>query len=176
MKKYITLSLVLLFFCQCTDQEKTKVADNSMEIKTMLENYYQDNLKMSPMEATMAGDNRFNDQFPNLISRDYLDRKKNFYQGIKEKIAGLDRAQLSDNDQLSIDVLEWECDIALGESNFQKELLPVDQMWTTNLRVGQLASGASAQPFKTVKDYEDWLSRVNGYVDPQFADLAKGPV
>ena len=32
-----------------------------------------------------------------------------------------------------------------------------------NLMIGQLASGASAQPFETVQDYHNWLSRLEDY-------------
>jgi uncharacterized protein (DUF885 family) len=31
--------------------------------------------------------------------------------------------------------------------------------------IGQLASGASAQPFKTVEDYDNWLNRTTDFVD-----------
>ena len=41
--------------------------------------------------------------------------------------------------------------------------MPINQMWTVNLTMGTLGSGSSAQPFKTVKDYENWLSRLNKY-------------
>jgi uncharacterized protein (DUF885 family) len=47
---------------------------------------------------------------------------------------------------------------------FPTELLPIDQMWSLQLTIGQLATGTGAQPFKTVEDYENWLSRVDDYV------------
>jgi len=31
--------------------------------------------------------------------------------------------------------------------------------------MGQLASGEGAQPFKTVQDYENWLVRIQGYLE-----------
>ncbi|MGY0038507.1 DUF885 domain-containing protein [Pedobacter sp. NJ-S-72] len=40
------------------------------------------------------------------------------------------------------------------------------------LTIGQLGSGTGAQPFKTVKDYEDWLKRVNAFA--VWADTAIG--
>jgi uncharacterized protein (DUF885 family) len=37
-------------------------------------------------------------------------------------------------------------------------------MWTLQLNIGQYAAGLSAQPFKTVKDYNDWLLRLDDYI------------
>ena len=37
-------------------------------------------------------------------------------------------------------------------------------MWTLQLNIGQYAAGLSAQPFKTTKDYNDWLSRLDDYL------------
>jgi uncharacterized protein (DUF885 family) len=42
--------------------------------------------------------------------------------------------------------------------------MPIDQMWSPHLMFGQLASGASAQPFKTVEDYRNWQKRVDQYL------------
>ncbi|MEC7567540.1 MAG: DUF885 domain-containing protein, partial [Bacteroidota bacterium] len=47
---------------------------------------------------------------------------------------------------------------------FPTHLLPLNQMWTLQLTIGQLAGGSSAQPFKTVEDYDNWLARVNDYL------------
>ena len=37
-------------------------------------------------------------------------------------------------------------------------------MWTLQLTIGQYAAGLSAQPFKTVKDYNNWLKRIDDYL------------
>ena len=42
--------------------------------------------------------------------------------------------------------------------------MPLNQMWTLQLTIGQLAGGGSAQPFKTVEDYDNWLARVDDYL------------
>ena len=73
-------------------------------------------------------------------------------------------ADLSDSQKMSKAVLQWDCDINLERLTFRQDLFPIDQMWSVNLVIGQLASGASAQPFKTVEDYKNWLKRLDGYV------------
>ena len=34
---------------------------------------------MFPLEATMQGDNRYNDQLPNTISQDFISKEIGFY-------------------------------------------------------------------------------------------------
>ena len=38
-------------------------------------------------------------------------------------------------------------------------MLPVNQMGSIATFAAQLGSGTGAQPFKTVKDYDNWLAR-----------------
>ncbi len=42
--------------------------------------------------------------------------------------------------------------------------MPVNQFESTHLKMMQLASGTSAQPFKTEKDYRNFLKRMELYV------------
>ena len=48
--------------------------------------------------------------------------------------------------------------------------MPVTQMFSLPAQIAQLGSGASAQPFKTVQDYENWLHRVGEF--PRWVDQA----
>jgi len=43
--------------------------------------------------------------------------------------------------------------------------MPLNQFTGLHLMIGQFASGSSAQPFKTVKDYENWLERLTAFND-----------
>ena len=70
----------------------------------------------------------------------------------------------SDDEILSKKVLLWECDTNLKRLTFNEQYTPINQMWTLQLNIGQYAAGLSAQPFKTIKDYNDWLSRLDDYL------------
>ena len=56
-------------------------------------------------------------------------------------------------------------------------MLPVDQMGSIATFAAQLGNGTGAQPFKTVKDYDNWLARGNRIpvlVDSIIADMQAG--
>ncbi|MGJ8667765.1 MAG: DUF885 domain-containing protein [Patiriisocius sp.] len=169
MKKLLTLaSLCLLMIISCKEKTETpSTAENSNEnFETMLKDYYEDGLKLNPVSATMSGDNRYNDQYSNPLSQEHIAAMKNYYTSYKDKIATYDRSDLTDSQKMSLDILKWECDINLEHLSFKNhEYFPIDQMWTANLSFGQLASGAGAQPFKTVEDYKNWQKRVDGYLE-----------
>ena len=55
--------------------------------------------------------------------------------------------------------------MSLERMAFNTDLTPIDQMWTRQLTIGQFAAGKSAQPFKTVTDYNNWLKRLDAYCE-----------
>jgi len=206
MKNLILVSLLFAFFVSsCSSPDNTKTTSEKKEnLDSLVKVYHEERLKLFPLEATSAGDNRFNDLLPNAISLSYRNQLKDFYTRMRAALTKYERNSLSENDQINYDILLWECDIALEGDHFKSYLMPLNQFSSLHLYVGQLASGSSTQPFKTVKHYQDWLSRLNAYVEwcdtalanmrlgmaqgytipksltlktiPQFADLAKGPL
>jgi uncharacterized protein (DUF885 family) len=205
MKNIFIVGLTLLFFvCSCSSPNDTKITTTqAVNLDSLVKNYHEERMKLFPLEATAAGDNRYNDLFPNSISQSYRNQLKAFYKKTLDALKKYDRNSLSENDQMNYDVLLWECNIAIEGDQFKSYLMPLNQFSSLPLYVGQLASGSSSQPFKTVKDYQDWLLRLNAYLEwcdtaianmkvgiaqgytipksltlktiPQFADLAKGP-
>ncbi|PKP24982.1 MAG: DUF885 domain-containing protein [Bacteroidetes bacterium HGW-Bacteroidetes-2] len=167
MIKNLTLllfSTLLIFSCKKQTKENVK-PDATASFQTVLKNYYEEGLLLNPVQATMTGDNRFNDQFPNTLSETYIDSLKNYYLKYKKEIAQFNDTHLSVTEQMSKAVLAWECAINTEYLSFNNyKFFPIDQMWSVNLFFGQLASGQSAQPFKTVDDYNNWLKRVDGFV------------
>ena len=164
-QKTILGLLFVLAFLSCKQEAKTESSTNvSTDFASVLDAYYEDGLKLNPVAATVAGDNRYNDQFPNTLSDDFKAKTKDHFTRYKEKLNSFDDKDLSPSEQMSKAVLAWECDINLSEFNFNKDQTPLDQMWSVNLFMGQLASGASAQPFATAEDYDNWLVRVDGFL------------
>jgi len=165
-------------FMACSSPPKNEAQVTTQPtLDSLLQQYHEERLKLFPIEATMAGDNRYNDLLPNNISQAFRDEMKQFYTRYRDQLTAFDRSKLSADDQMSYDILLWECDIALEGLKFKDYLTPINQFWSMHLLIGQLASGSSLQPFKTVKDYDDWLKRLDGYVawtDTAIVNMKKG--
>jgi uncharacterized protein (DUF885 family) len=54
--------------------------------------------------------------------------------------------------------------IQLAGLDLNDKYLPVNQFWSMHISFPLLGSGSGNQPFKTVKDYEDFLKRIDAYV------------
>lgn len=167
IQKLTTLICLTLLLVACKNEAK-KENDTSVEVipfNDLLANYYEEGLVLNPLSATFSGDTRYNDQFPNTLDSTQISKVKTYYQNYKEALANYDDSTLSESEQMSKAILAWECDINLETLDYKNfQYFPIDQMWSVNLMMGQLASGASAQPFKTVQDYTNWEKRVDGYL------------
>ena len=167
MKKLFLFSLLLtLAFTSCKKEtEKFDEKTTSEAFNDLLSNYNEENYKLFPLNATFAGDNRYNDQLPNDLTDEFKDKLKSFYTDTKNSLSKFNDTDLSDSEIMSKAVLTWDCDINIARLGFREDLTPINQMWTMNLMFGQLASGSGAQPFETVEDYNNWLKRVDRYIE-----------
>lgn len=167
MKKYFILIFGTLAFMACKNKPEPLKEDamaKNEAFATLLDNYYEDGLKLYPLKATSEGDSRYNDIFLNNLTEDYKAMEKAYYQKYKDELATIKDTELSESEKLSKAILEWECNRNLERMEFREDLTPINQMWTVQLTMGQYAGGTSAQPFKTVQDYENWLKRLDSYV------------
>ncbi|MBA6316193.1 DUF885 domain-containing protein [Cellulophaga baltica] len=165
MKKILLISFCLIGLYSCKEEAKKEpaVTMHNTEFDSLLENYFEESLKLYPLNATSQGDVRYNDILPNFLSDEFIASENKFYSDYKQKLAEVNEELLTSSQQMSKDILLWECDRNLERLGFREELLPINQMWTMQLMMGQLASGASSQPFKTVADYDNWLKRLDAY-------------
>ena len=165
MKKILLISFCLIGLYSCKEEAKKEpaIAMHNTEFDSLLENYFEESLKLYPLNATSQGDVRYNDILPNFLSDEFIASENKFYSDYKQKLAEVNEESLTSSQQMSKDILLWECDRNLERLGFREELLPINQMWTMQLMMGQLASGASSQPFKTVADYDNWLKRLDAY-------------
>ena len=155
------LLMATLMNCQSKKSEQTTTSNS--DFATVLDDYYEQRLKLFPVEATQQGDNRYNDLFPNDISQAFLGETKAFYTHTLAKLSTFDREKLSDEDKISYDILKREMALQLEQYPFHQEDMPFNQFMGNTLAFGQLGSGEGAQPFKTVKDYDDWLKRASAF-------------
>ncbi|AOW21855.1 DUF885 domain-containing protein [Urechidicola croceus] len=165
MKKIFLYSFIcLISMISCKKEAPiAEVNPTSKAFAELLSNYNDESYKYFPLNATFEGLEGYNSQFPNVLSDEFNTELKAYYTKTKDALAKINDVELSDTEKLSKAVLNWDCDINLKALSFE-DYTPINQMWTVNLMMGQLASGTSAQPFKTVEDYNNWLTRVDGYL------------
>ena len=147
------------------------------QANTLFENYFEERIQMSPMMATMIGDNRFNDRLANSISPEWLAKSREVDRSYLEKLRAIDPSGLGEQDRLSYDILVRNLEISLAGDEYPGELLPINQFFSLPSFVAQFGSGQSAQPFATVADYDNWLSRLDDFVvwvDQAIANMRRG--
>ncbi|MFZ9143954.1 MAG: DUF885 domain-containing protein, partial [Aquirufa sp.] len=171
MKKLLYLSLALTFFaCKKNDQP-------SSELAKIVDEYYEEQLKLNPGSATANGDNRYNDQ----LNIDFTDSHRALVKSVLEKyqasLGSLNRADLNANDQITYDLLTRDIKLGLEGLTYPDNLTPMNQFYGFHLTFAQLGSGQVIQPFKTVKDYENWAKRMKkgvAYLDSSIVYFRKG--
>ena len=161
MKKKLFILLVILFF-SCTIPNSK---DKNIEFDTLLKDYYEGSLELYRINGTYSGDSRYNDTLPNFLSVEFKKKEKKFLEYYQSALINFDSVELSPNQSMSKRILTRELQLELEGKTFNTDLMPINQMWTLQLTIGQLASGKGAQPFKTSQDYRNWLVRLEGYLE-----------
>ena len=174
MKKLI-LFISIISFLSC--QKEKNAAQKNPQLDKIISEYYEDQLKLSPLSATFNGDNRYND----LLNIDFTDSHRALVKSILEKyqksIQEIDRKSLHTNDQLTYDLIERDVKLGLEGLSFPENLIPLNQFYGFHLTFAQLGSGSVIQPFVTVKDYENWSKRMlkgAAYLDSSVVYFRKG--
>lgn len=172
MKKTLLFVGCFATLVACKQKGKPESTIENKAFSAMCENYYQDGLKMDPLSATYIGDERYNDLLPNDGSQEGIKKYRAYNENYLDSLKKYDRSTLNHNDQLSYDVMKDKFDRNIEGLKYHSEYLPFNQMFSLPLTIGQLGSGTGAQPFKTVKNYEDWLKRMRAF--SVWADTAIG--
>ncbi|WP_026462298.1 DUF885 domain-containing protein [Adhaeribacter aquaticus] len=177
MKYIVAAGLALLFFTSCKNQNKPKENTATLKLSSILDNYYEERLPLFPLEATAIADNRYDDQLPNDLSAAHRAKTKELYSKYLNQLNHLDTAALAGQEKLSYAIFKRDMQLALEGLSFNEHLMPVNQFWGLPLTMAQLGSGASNQPFKTVKDYDNFLGRMAGFqvwADTAVANMRRG--
>lgn len=120
-------------------------------------------MEQNPTRASELGDRRWNDRWPD-VSLQAIEARNQFRVAALEEMKRIDRAALSPADQLNYDLFSKQLETEIEEHKFHWYLIPLNQrggIQTTN-ELGD------AVRFTTVKDYEDWIARLDHF--PEYMD------
>ena len=122
----------------------------------LFDQVWQEDLADDPIMATQLGDNRYNDKLPDM-SQAAIDARnaRNFTR--LATLRKIKKDKLEKADLLNFDLFEREINDKINEATFKSYLYSI----RSNEGPQQLAEVSEFAPFATVKDYDNWIARIN---------------
>lgn len=162
--RYILLAACLFTFQTTFCQTKP----GNKQLADLFTAYTDETHILFPLAATATGNYRYNHLMPVTFTNSYNQKSKQLYTKYLGAIKKFNRASLNNDDKISYDIFKRNMEMALEGLTYKTNRMPLHQMSGFHLQWPQLGSGTGAQPFKTVKDYDDWAARVRMF--PAWAD------
>ncbi len=117
-------------------------------------------LQRQPVLATSLGDPRYNDRLIDTTTAAYRAQAKRELQKQLKELSGFRKDQLEPKDRVSFSMLKLDLEQSLAGERFPDWMQPISQIGGMPSFLAQMGTGQSIQPFKTTKDYDDWLKRL----------------
>jgi uncharacterized protein (DUF885 family) len=160
-RKIRLLALVFAFAAAQAEAAAVTQADQAARLDALYEQYWEEYLELNPIAATFQGDPRYNDRMPNTLSEEYRRKTHEFNARWLKTVEAIGPERLEGQDLASYQMFVRDAKLELEGEKFPDWLQPVDQFRNRANLMAQFGSGTSAQPFKTVKDYDDWRKRAS---------------
>src|SRR5437773_3241730 len=158
---------------QETPASATTVEGRTHNLASLLDEEWEYELRTSPEFATSIGDPRYNDRFsddsPEFHQSD-VEQKRNFLA----RFEAIDPSGFSEQDKLSGQLMIRQLQQEIESARFKNWEMPVNQMSGPHLELPDLIT---LTPFNTIKDYDDYISRLRQipYVlDQVMANMRQG--
>ena len=152
-----TLAMGLLLFTGAVNAAPDAKASKALH--ALFDADYQRELKDSPFNASFLGDDRYNDQMPDL-SPAAIAAQQGAVRESRKSLLGIDRAALSEADQLNYDIYLRQLNEGIAGFRFHDEQMPVSQQGGVHSLADELLQ---VLRFERGKDYSDWIARLRGY-------------
>jgi len=169
--KYLLISLLVsgaVLVVACTVKPATKSPDAVLD--ALVEEYFETQLELSPMNATAIGDPRYDDRLDETTSPGFREKTLAVERAFLDRAHLVDAARLTPRARLTYDIFTSERETALEGSRFPEELMPLNQMGGLPMDLAVYGSGTGPQPFATAQDYDRFLKRLRQF--PRWVDGA----
>ena len=138
-----------------TDKEKLIV---------LTDNYLEETLPRSPINAMFYGDNRFNHLWPNNISPEFIDENLAIEKSYLTALTNLGTLKLSVQDEYTYQIFKEKLLSNIEKNSYRSEFLPLNQfIFSPHNMFIQLGAGLSGQPFNNTADFEHFIMRMKGF-------------
>jgi len=162
------LSASLFAANPAADMESRRKALNNL-----LDEQWEYSMRQSPIYASMLGDKRYNDKI-NDFSQEAIDADLEHERQFIPRLEAIDTTGFPDQEILNKLLMIRDMRMDLEGARFKSWEMPVNQQGGVHLFLPQLAN---TLPFDTVKDYEDFVTRIKQFprlFDQNIVQMRKG--
>ncbi|WP_119863078.1 DUF885 family protein [Pseudoalteromonas sp. MSK9-3] len=164
--------LVILSGCQTSDTRLELSQENNTSVqlsaneqmKEIAQSYFDDMISLSPVNGTFVGYAQYNDEFQAPSTPASRSKYVTLVQGYQSKLRAIDKTTLTGQSLISYNILARDLAFSLAGTQFPSYLIPINQMFGAHNTFASLGSGASAQPFSSAEDYDNFIARAKQYV------------
>ena len=167
------LLLIPVFTIGGIAQSPKGLAARRAQLRDALEQEWQYTLRTSPELATSIGDPRYNDRWGDYSAAEQERQIEHAREEIRV-FEAIDTAGFSEQEVLDKTLMLRQLREAVEGARFKSWEMPVDQMNGIQLGIPGLMT---QMPLKTVKDYENYVTRLHGIprvLDQVTADMRQG--
>jgi uncharacterized protein (DUF885 family) len=165
-KSAFLLAGVLLSACATHPPPRTPES----ALNTLVEEYFERELELSPMNATAIGDSRYDDRLDDSTSPGFREKAFGLERAFLDRARLIDATKLTPAARITYDIFVSEREQALEGQKFHEDYMPFNQMTGLPMDLAVYGSGTGPQPFATARDYDRFLKRVREF--PRWADGA----
>lgn len=138
-------------------QSGNDLAQRRKQLNDILNDYWEYTMRTNPEYASILGDKRYNDQLSDssyqAVLRDLEETKKYL-----ARLEAVDTTGFPEQEKLNKDLMVRQFKMGLEGARFKPWEMPVNQFNGIHIDMPQLVS---MLPFTNVKDYEDYIARLN---------------
>lgn len=189
MKKHLTLAAACVLAAACTAPQAVPepavapapsaapTADANQQLDQLAEAFFEATLPLNPVSATSLGDTRYNHLYTVGFSPEQRAALRALIAQYEPRLAAIDPATLDAQHQLTYEIFRRNLQSVREGDRFPSHLVPLNQFFNFTAGFAQMGSGQGLHPFRTVKDYDDFLSRINGFqqgIDVAIANMREG--
>lgn len=150
--------LIILLFALASSAlaQTASVADRVAQQNKLFDEFYENNLKNSPEQATAVGDYRYNDQLSQVSLAD-INRRHAEANDFLKRLKAIPTDGMTDKDLLSHRLLERQLereDVNFALKNYE---MPLSQQRGVHTGLADLPLSV---PFDSVKQYNDYIARL----------------
>ncbi len=170
MRRFSTL---LLLVVATLTSLPAAAEDEAARLHALFDQEWEWRLQQYPRMATNVGRHEWNDQLA-AMSLSAHRRRAEARLAFLTRLAGIDRSQLSNADQINYDMFKRQLELSIQDYQFGGYQMPINADSGFHSSFARLATRV---PLKTASDYENYIARLNGiktYFEEQILAMRGG--